>query len=202
MVAVPPDLDDEPTRTFNGFTGELQVLVQWLIGLGITTVAMESTGIYWIPLYEMLNNAGLEVYLVNARHVRTVPGRKTDVNDAQWLQQVHSYGLLQASFLPDRDIGELRAYVRVREQLTRARASIQQQILNALMQMNLQLQHVVSDVVEPRLFCYRQNSLLICERTTTSMPRLIDSMLSFWHVFHHSIRRVSTMNADLALLSP
>jgi len=133
VVSVPPDLDDEPTRTFNGFTDDLKFLVQWLIGLGITTVAMESTGIYWIPLYELLSNAGLEVYLVNARHVRNVPGRKTDVNDAQWLQQVHSYGLLQASFLPDRDIGQLRSFMRLREQLTRARASIQQQIQKALM---------------------------------------------------------------------
>ena len=147
VVAVPPDLDDQPTRTFNGFTADLKALVQWLIGLGITTVAMESTGIYWIPLYELLSNAGLEVFLVNARHVRTVPGRKTDVNDAQWLQQVHSYGLLQASFLPDRDIGQLRSFVRLREQLTRSRASVQQQIQKALMQMNLQLQHVVSDVM-------------------------------------------------------
>lgn len=147
VVAVPPDLDDEPTRTFSSFTGELKALVQWLIGLGITTIAMESTGIYWVPLHELLSNAGLEVYLVNARHVKSVPGRKTDVNDAQWLQQVHSYGLLQASFLPDRDIGQLRSYVRLREQLTRARASIQQQIQKALMQMNLQLHHVVSDVM-------------------------------------------------------
>jgi transposase len=147
VVSVPPDLDDEPTRTFNGYTDDLKFLVQWLIGLGITTVAMESTGIYWIPLYELLSNAGLEVYLVNARHVRNVPGRKTDVNDAQWLQQVHSYGLLQASFLPDRDIAQLRSFMRLREQLTRSRASIQQQIQKALMQMNLQLQHVVSDVM-------------------------------------------------------
>ena len=147
VVAVPPDLDDQPTRTFNGFTAELKALVQWLIELGITTVAMESTGIYWIPLYELLSHAGLEVFLVNARHVRTVPGRKTDVNDAQWLQQVHSYGLLQASFLPDRDIGQLRSFVRLREQLTRSRASVQQQIQKALMQMNLQLPHVVSDVM-------------------------------------------------------
>jgi len=147
VVSVPPDLDDEPTRPFNGYTDDLKFLVQWLIGLGITTVAMESTGIYWIPLYELLSNAGLEVYLVNARHVRNVPGRKTDVNDAQWLQQVHSYGLLQASFLPDRDIAQLRSFMRLREQLTRSRASIQQQIQKALMQMNLQLQHVVSDVM-------------------------------------------------------
>lgn len=147
VVSVPPDLDDEPTRTFNGYTDDLKFLVQWLIGLGITTVAMESTGIYWIPLYELLSNAGLEVYLVNARHVRNVPGRKTDVNDAQWLQQVHSYGLMQASFLPDRDIAQLRSFMRLREQLTRSRASIQQQIQKALMQMNLQLQHVVSDVM-------------------------------------------------------
>ena len=132
VVAVPPDLDEEPTRTFNSFTGELTTLVQWLIGIGITTVAMESTGVYWIPLYELLIGAGVEVYLVNARHARNVPGRKTDVNDAQWLQQIHSYGLLQASFLPERDIGQLRSYVRLREYLTRSRLSNQQHIQKAL----------------------------------------------------------------------
>jgi transposase len=128
VVSVPPDLDDEPTRTFNGFTDDLKLLVQRLFGLGITTVAMKSTGIYWIPLYELLSKAGLEVYHVNVRHVRNVPGRKTHVNDAQWLQQVHSYGLLLANFLPDRDTAQLRSCMQLRGQLTRTRASIQQQI--------------------------------------------------------------------------
>jgi transposase len=147
VVAVPPDLDDEPTRSFSSFTGKLEALVQWLIALGITTVAMESTGVYWIPLYELLIAAGIEVYLVNARHAKNVPGRKSDVSDAQWLQQLHSYGLLQASFLPDRDIGKLRSYTRLREQLTRLRARSQQHIQKALMQMNVQLHHVVTDVM-------------------------------------------------------
>jgi len=132
VVAVPPDLDEEPTRTFNSFTGELTALVQWLFGIGITTVAMESTGVYWIPLYELLIGAGVEVYLVNARHARNVPGRNTDVNDAQWLQQIHIYGLLQESLLPERDIGQLLSYVRLREYLTRSRLSNQQHIQKAL----------------------------------------------------------------------
>jgi transposase len=147
VVAVPPDLDDEPTRSFSSFTGELEALVQWLIALGITTIAMESTGVYWIPLYEMLIAADIEVYLVNARHAKNVPGRKSDVSDAQWLQQLHSFGLLQASFLPDRDIGQLRSYTRLREQITRLRARAQQHIQKALMQMNVQLHHVVTDVM-------------------------------------------------------
>jgi transposase len=147
VVAVPPELDQEPTRSFNSFTGELEALVQWLITLGISTVAMESTGVYWIPLYELLIVAGIEVYLVNARHAKNVPGPKTDVNDAQWLQQLHSFGLLQASFLPDREIGQLRSYTRMREQLTGLGARAQQHIQKALMQMNLQLHHVVSDVM-------------------------------------------------------
>ena len=147
MVAVPPDLDDEPTRSFSSFTGELEALVQWLIALGITTIAMESTGVYWIPLYEMLIAADIEVYMVNARHAKNVPGRKSDVSDAQWLQELHSFGLLQASFLPDRDIGQLRSYTRLREQITRLHARAQQHIQKALMQMNVQLHHVVTDVM-------------------------------------------------------
>ena len=147
VVAVPPDLDDEPTRSFSSFTGELEALVQWLIALGITTIAMESTGVYWIPLYEMLIAADIEVYMVNARHAKNVPGRKSDVSDAQWLQELHSFGLLQASFLPDRDIGQLRSYTRLREQITRLHARAQQHIQKALMQMNVQLHHVVTDVM-------------------------------------------------------
>ena len=100
VVAVPQDLCPEPVQTFQSFTGDLYRLANWLVEIGVTTVAMESTGIYWIPVFNILEAHGLEVLLVNARHVKNVPGRKTDVNDAQWLQQLHAYGLLRGSFQP------------------------------------------------------------------------------------------------------
>jgi transposase len=107
---------------------------------------MESTGIYWVPLYEILVAKGIEVYLVNARHAKNVPGRKTDICDAQWLQQLHSYGLIRASFQPDQRIAELRTYFCQRDLLVRYRSSHQQHMQKALMQMNLQLHHVVKDI--------------------------------------------------------
>ncbi|WP_438032774.1 IS110 family transposase [Sorangium sp. So ce204] len=146
LVAVPPDLDAEPVRSFRGFTADLNQLADWLVSLGITTVAMESTGIYWVPVFEILEARGLEVVLVNARDAKNVPGRKTDVNDAQWIQQLHSYGLLRASFRPGAEIVALRAYLRHRERLIEYAASHAQHMQKALMQMNLQLHHVVSDI--------------------------------------------------------
>jgi transposase len=146
VAAVPVDLDTEPVRSFRSFTADLDQLADWLVKLGITTVAMESTGVYWIPLFEILEARGLEVVLVNARDAKNVPGRKTDVNDAQWIQQLHSYGLLRASFRPTADIAALRAYLRHRERLVEYAASHVQHMQKALMQMNLQLHHVVSDI--------------------------------------------------------
>ena len=146
VVAVPADLDGEPVRTFRSFTADLTRLADWLTGLGITTVAMESTGIYWVPVFELLEARGLEVVLVNARDAKNVPGRKTDVNDAQWIQQLHSYGLLRASFRPGAAIVTMRAYLRHRERLLEYAASHIQHMQKALMQMNLQLHHVVSDI--------------------------------------------------------
>jgi transposase len=146
VVAVPGDLDAEPVRSFQSFTGDLNRLADWLVSLGITTVAMESTGIYWVPAYEILEARGLEVVLVNARDAKNVPGRKTDVNDAQWIQQLHTYGLLRASFRPGAAIVALRAYLRHRERMLEYAASHVQHMQKALMQMNLQLHHVVSDI--------------------------------------------------------
>lgn len=146
VVAVPPDRDSEPVRSFQSFTGDLYRLADWLISIGITTVAIESTGIYWIPLFEILESRGIEVVVVNARDVKHVPGRKTDVNDAQWLQQLHQFGLLRGSFHPPLKIGELRAYMRQRERLLEYAAAHIQHMQKALMQMNLQLHHVVSDI--------------------------------------------------------
>jgi transposase len=117
FVAVPSDRDDEPVREFPAFTADLERLVQWLRRCRVTAVAMESTGVYWIPLFEMLDAAGFEVHLVNARHVRSVPGRKSDVLDCQWLQQLMSYGLLRGGFRPAEDVCALRAVWRHRDML-------------------------------------------------------------------------------------
>ena len=146
VVAVPPELSPEPVQAFQSFTGDLYRLADWLVEIGVTTVAMESTGIYWMPVFEILEAHGLEVLLVNARHVKNVPGRKTDVNDAQWLQQLHSYGLLRGSFHPAQEWSALRAYLRHRDRLIEYAAAHIQHMQKALMQMNLQLHHVVSDI--------------------------------------------------------
>src|SRR5581483_704367 len=146
VVAVPPGRDEEPVRTFRSFTCDLHRLADWLGSVGITTIAMESTSIYWVPVYEILEARGFEVFLVNARDAKNVPGRKTDVNDAQWIQQLHEYGLLRGSFRPQERIAALRAYLRHRERLVEYGASHVQHMQKSLMQMNLQLHHVVSDI--------------------------------------------------------
>jgi transposase len=146
FVAVPPDRDDEPVREFAAFTADLSALVQWLRQCGITAVAMESTGVYWIPLYEMLDAAGFEVHLVNARHVKTVPGRKSDVLDCQWLQQLMSFGLLRGCFRPADEVCTLRAVWRHRDMLLSYQARHVQHLQKALTQMNVQLHHVITDL--------------------------------------------------------
>ena len=146
VVAVAPDRDEQPVRTFGTFSGDLHRLADWLQKVGITTVAMESTGVYWIPVFEILEARGIAVILVNARHVKHVPGRKSDVNDAQWLQQLHQYGLLRASFRPREDVARLRAYLRHRERLVEYAAAHIQHMQKALMQMNVQVHHVLTDI--------------------------------------------------------
>lgn len=146
VAAVPPDRDPEPVRTFGTCTGDLQRLADWFECCGVRTIAMESTGVYWIPAYEILEQRGFEVVLVNARDAKHVPGRKTDVSDAQWLQRLHEYGLLRASFHPKGELAALRAYLRQRERLLDYAASHVQHLQKALMQMNVQLHHVVTDV--------------------------------------------------------
>ena len=135
-----------PVRQFKAFTGDLDQLVEWLQACHVKTVAMESTGVYWIPLFQKLEVAGLEVVLVNARHLKRVPGRKTDILDCQWLQQMHSYGLLNGSFRPTDDICCLRTYLRQRSNLVAACAQQVQHMQRALNQMNIHLHHVVSDL--------------------------------------------------------
>jgi len=145
-VAVPSDRDPEPVRSFKTFTADLHRLADWLAVCGIETVAMESTGVYWIPIYEILEERGLEVVLVNARHVKNVPGRKSDVLDCQWIQELHSVGLLRGSFRPAAEIAALRAYMRHREKLIQGASSHIQRMQKALVQMNLQLHNVISDI--------------------------------------------------------
>ena len=115
-------------------------------GRGPTYVAMESTGVYWIPLYQMLEENNIKVFLVNARHVKNVPGKKTDVADCQWLQQLHSFGLLRSSFRPSKEICILRSFVRQRETLVKSATSHIQRMQKALCQMNIQLHKVISDI--------------------------------------------------------
>lgn len=146
VVAVAPELTSGAVQTFQAYTCELHQMAEWLLELGITTVAMESTGVYWVPVYEILEERGLKVVLVNPRESRTVPGRKTDVNDAQWLQRLHACGLLQASFRPGREIAALRAYLRLRERHVDYAAAHIQHMQKALTFMNMQLQNVVSDI--------------------------------------------------------
>lgn len=146
FVAIPEGADEQPVREFSTFTDDLERLAEWLTSCGVTTVAMESTGIYWIPVFEILERHGLEVKLVNARHVKNVPGRKSDVLDCQWLQQLHTYGLLRGAFRPADQVCTLRAYVRQRATLVRSASSHVQRMQKALAQMNLQLHNVVTDI--------------------------------------------------------
>lgn len=145
-VAVPADRDPEPVRRFAAFTGDLVALAEWLRRCGVTSVVMEATGVYWIPLFQILETRGFEVKLVNAKHVRHVPGRKTDQRDCQWLQELHSYGLLSASFRPENDICVLRAYLRHRDNVIRAAAQQVQLMQKSLIQMNVLLHNVISDI--------------------------------------------------------
>jgi transposase len=145
-VAVPADWDSEPVRRFGTFTQDLLLLAHWLKQCGIHTVAMEATGVYWIPLFQILEERGFEVCLVNARHVKNVPGRKSDVADCQWLQHLHSVGLLRGSFHPPQAVRAVRALLRHRDSLVKMAASHVQHMQKALTQMNLQLHHVISDI--------------------------------------------------------
>src|SRR6202140_4303230 len=145
-VAVAADRDEQPVREFKSFTEDLLAMADWLSGCGIDTVVMESTGVYWIPVFELLESRGFAVYLVNARHVKNVSGRKSDVLDCQWLQQLMSFGLLSGAFRPKEDICALRAIVRQRDMLLVYQGQHIQHMQKALTQMNLQLGNVISDV--------------------------------------------------------
>lgn len=146
QVAVPLDADPNPVRTFTTFTDDLLLIRDWLKGCGVKTVAMESTSVYWIALFQVLEAAGIEVCLVNARHAKNVPGKKTDISDCQWLQYLHSVGLLRASFRPPEHICAVRSLLRHRATLVRYASDHIRHLHKALTQMNVQIQHVISDL--------------------------------------------------------
>jgi transposase len=145
-VAVEPQRDATPVRRFGTVTAELYRIANWLKAVGVTSVAMESTGVYWIPLYQVLEERGFEVYLVNARHYRNVPGRKTDVCDAAWLQYLHAVGLLQGSFRPAQDVCAFRTVLRHRAGLVQAASQHIQHMQKSLDQMNVQIHRVLSEI--------------------------------------------------------
>lgn len=145
-VAVSPDRDPESVRRFECFTADLYRLADWLRSCRVKTVAMQSTGVYWIPVYEILEERGFEVYLVNARHTKNLPGRKSDVQESQWLLKLHTYGLLNNSFQPPSEIRVLRTYWRQRGAHVQGAATCVRPIQKALTQMNVQLDNVTSDV--------------------------------------------------------
>lgn len=146
FVAVPEGRSKESVREFECFTCEINSMSRWLKECNIDTVVMESTGTYWIPVFEMLDREGFEVMLVDAHQVKNVRGRKSDVIDSQWLQQLHAHGLLSAAFRPEDKIVELRSFVRQRSMLIESAAMHIQHMQKALTQMNLQLNNVVSDI--------------------------------------------------------
>jgi transposase len=145
-VAVPPTRDTQPVRRFGCTTAELKAMAEWLKQCRIRTIAMQSTGVYWIAVYDILEGAGFEVYLVNARETKNLPGRKSDVQESQWLMKLHTYGLLRNSFRPSQEIRRLRTYWRQRNDLVRSAGRHIQRMQKALTQMNIQLANVLSDV--------------------------------------------------------
>jgi len=145
-IAVPDERASKAVRRFDTFTDDLHDAAKWLKKCGIESIAMESTGVYWIPIFQILDTYGFEVILVNARHVKNVPGRKTDVIDCQWLQYLHSVGLLRGSFRPAQDICAVRSLLRHRDNLVKAAASHIQHLQKSLTQMNLQIHNVISDI--------------------------------------------------------
>lgn len=145
-AAMSPERSSEPVRRFGTYTPDLQALADWLQAGGVDTVAMEATGVYWIPVYEVLEERGFQVCVVNARHIKNVPGRKSDIQDCQWIQGLHSVGLLRGSFRPEAEVAALRAYLRHRAELIEHRSAHIQHMQKALGQMNVQLTQAVKDI--------------------------------------------------------
>ena len=145
-VAMSPERDAEPVRRFGCFTADLREMAEWLVEKGVRSVAMQSTGVYWMPVFEVLEQHGLEVFLVNARHTKNLPGRKSDVQECQWLLKLHAFGLLNNSFQPTDEIRVARSLWRQRGNLIAAASSAIQRMQKVLTEMNVQLSTVLSDL--------------------------------------------------------
>src|SRR5881628_1594786 len=145
-VAISPERDEDPVRRFDCFTADLEQMAKWLVHKGVRSVAMQSTGVYWMPVYEVLEQSGLEVYLVNARHTKNLPGRKSDVQECQWLLKLHTFGLLNNSFQPTDEIRVARSLWRQRANLVAEAGSVIQRMQKVLTEMNVQLSNVLSDL--------------------------------------------------------
>jgi transposase len=176
FVAVPGDRDPEPVRVYQTFTESLQQLADWLLECRITTVAMESTGVFWIPLYQILEARGLRVCLVNARHMKNVPGKRTDWHECQWIQWLHSVGLLRASFRPQAPICAIRSLLRHREELVEMSSRHVLHMHKALTQMNVQLQHVISDLTGQTGMAIVE-AILAGQRDAVELAKLRDSRI-------------------------
>jgi len=172
-VAVSPDRDDEPVRCFGTFTADLHDMARWLVEKGVRSVAMQSTGVYWMPVFEILEQNGLEVFLVNARHTKNVPGRKSDVQECQWLLKLHAFGLLNHSFQPSDEIRIARALWRHRGNLVAAASSTIQRMQKALIEMNMQLSNVLSDLSGVSGMAII-NAILNGERDTSKLATLAE----------------------------
>ena len=172
-VAVPPDRDERPVRVFDAFTADLNALADWLVRCGVTTVAMESTGVYWIPIYEILAARGMRPCVVNARHMKNVPGRRTDWHECQWIQYLHSVGLLRPAFRPEAQVCALRSVIRHRGELVQMAGKHVQHMHKALTQMNLQIQHVISDLTGVTGLAII-DAILAGERDATVLAQLRD----------------------------
>jgi transposase len=145
-VAVPTDRDEHPVRKCETFTSDLQQMAEWLLSCEVTTAAMESTGVYWIPVYEVLEQHGIQPCLVNPRNLKNVPGKRTDFHECQWIQHLHSLGLLHSAFRPDSEVCAVRCLMRHRNDLVEMASQHVQHMQKALTQMNVQIQHVISDL--------------------------------------------------------
>lgn len=202
VVCVPSDRAPEPVRTFGTFTADLEALADWLKTCGVTTIAMESTGMYWIPLHQVLETRGIEVRLVNAQHVKHVPGRKSDVSDCQWIQYLHSVGLLRGSFRPPQDICAIRSLTRHRQSVLEQAADQVRHMHKCLDQMNLQVHHVISDLTgatgmaiiqaivegerDPRVLAQHRNRLLKASTQTVEK-----SLRGDWREEHLLVLRLA-----------
>jgi transposase len=172
-ACVPREACERPVRKFGTFPADPEAMAEWFKACGVTPVAMEDTGVYWIPLFQILERSGLHVILVNARQTKNVAGRKSDVQDCQWIQRLHTYGLLQGSFRPEDPYCVLRTYLRYRDELVGARGTQGQHMHKALLQMNVQLPQVLSDVTGASGLAIIE-ALLKGERDPVKLAALVD----------------------------